>query len=233
MLGKTEVILIWLAPSEVYLLEAGKEEHKSMVVPATIVSDMEVKNKDELYSLIKSWLAEHTYSKEEIVWIVDEQLCFSQTFTTEKNEALDTAVVKFLELLPFTDTYSHVYDTVDGGKQVIAINKSLFDAYRQGFAVQGYETKLVIPESRLPADWQKRGPVKELYTEVQAKLAELTKDNLVEQMFFQNEQGVKNIVEDNKKERSQAKSQIKLLLSVFALLLLILFFVVYITYLRA
>ena len=222
MLGQKKLLIVKVNRAELTIFD-GQVERK-MSLPVEVVMDMEVKDKDALYNLVKDFVKEIDHELE-IVWIFEEEVCFEKMITPTEGVDSESEVLKFLELLPFAETYNRVYESKEGNKKVVAINKSFYDALRKAFAVQGFETRIEIPVTMMPGEWSKEKSIKSIFIALVRHLAEAGKLRLAELT-------AESIHEEKElpRDKEGSKSQLKLLLTVFVILLGLLGVVIYLTY---
>lgn len=186
------VIVIWMRRNKLSVWTPKSTEVTEWVVPDTIVREVEVINRDELYGLIKGWIKEWVFSSSEIVWILDAEVCFERILSETTQATWDSETVKFLDEVPFEKVASRVYATNEG-RLVVGLNQEWMEAYEHGFALLGYGTKAEVPVSRL--GWLKSKELtKETYGEVVKRVGELVKERVLN-----SDEGMgESVVEPNK-----------------------------------
>jgi len=219
MFGQKNWLIILLTSNTLQIIGQKDTGVTTIPLPTTIISNMEILNKDALYQLITDWLKQRTYNNTEIIWLLGSELCFDHVITSTDPDKIDSEIVQFLDTVPFEEILSHIY--LQGAtKQITAINKILISAFIQAFSLHGYTTIAAVP-ARLVA------PSDNLTLDI-AKLSykkgnELERVSLVPpQTSTPSTQPVSQLDQSTK-----PKSQLPLLLGVFTLLLAILGIVIY------
>lgn len=213
MFGQKNIIYIWVGRSGLTVMGGKITEPVNLAIPESAVVNMEVRDRDEVYSVIKEWARQYPAIGQEIVWILGREVCFEKVMGEGELERWESEVVGFLELLPFDEVESRVYTTVSG-RLVVAISKDFFQALEKGFALQGYVTKFEIPE-RLLGLREGESLNRQVVKEVGSKLASLQKLRLVESERGGME-GAGRLGDEKK------RSSLPVLLGVFGVLLVIL-----------
>jgi hypothetical protein len=180
-------------------------------LPTDIIANLEVLNHDALYTLIKNWAAKFPSTGAEIVWVFGKDVVYEHVMAEEEKTVWESVVVRFLDLLPFEEVESRVYHTVKESK-VVAINKDLYNALKRGFALQGYVTRAEIAVTEL-------GEFSTAQS-LDAKVAGYIADNLdiIERNRIVKEE-MPSVSVNVPIEPTKKKSNLPLLLAVFAVLL--------------
>lgn len=220
MLGQKNWLVIMVAKNTLQLIRPGEEKVETIIIPPSIINNMEVINKDSLYTLITDWLKLQPHVSAEIIWLLAPEICFEHTLTSNEQDKIDSETLQFLDSVPFEDVLSRVYKPLEW-RQVIAVNKDLIMSLIQGFSLHGYVTKVVVPSRLVPAD---SGLTIEIERIAIKKAAEFFKESLIslvppENSFVPPEPAQPLISE------SKSPSFLPLLLGVFGALLAILIFV--------
>ncbi len=185
---------------------------QTIPLPPTLVNNMEVVNKDGLYTLITDWVKARTYTNTNILLLLAPDLCFYHQFVNIEQDKVDSETLQFLDTVPFESVLSRTY-ALGEGRQIIAANKDLVMALVQGFTLHGYTTKVVVPAILAQAE---TGLTPEVENYAFKHLTELTRDSLISE--------VAPVVSSVAKPKP--KSSLPLLLSVFGVLLAILVIVI-------
>jgi hypothetical protein len=146
MFGQKNRFIALIGRSSLHIFGDGDNAVQILPLPATIVSNIEVLNKDDLYTLITDWTKQKTYQNTEIIWILSSEICFTHVIENIDQEKIDSETLQFLDTVPFENVISNSYST-STGKQIIATNQDLVNTFIQGFALHGYVTQSVIPDS--------------------------------------------------------------------------------------
>lgn len=116
----------------------------SLEIPITLLRDLEVVNVNEFYTFIKQFIKAKLLVDVQLVIIFSERSYFQKTIATSDAMQLETTVIQFFDSVPFESTLTRVYDG-NAGKWAIATNKSMYEAIRQAFFLQGIITRAALP----------------------------------------------------------------------------------------
>lgn len=216
MFGQKNWLIITIKSHELEIFSHVTLQVSSIPLPINLVNNLEIIDRDGLYGQIAQWAKQFTYQATEIIWLLSPGVIFEDTFPDKERERWDTMTVQFLDAVPFEEVLSHVYSPLEG-RNVVATNQDLINALRHGFAVQGYQTKAVIPASLVNAT----SPLTEATAkEIISNLSQILAGNMI-------------TPDDDHEDpltvglpQPKPKSQLPLLLGVFGVLLVILVFVV-------
>ncbi len=223
MFGQKNTLIILLTPHALEIFANDSGNVSTITIPSSVVNNLEVIDRDELYALISTWCKSITYQSTEIIWLLSDTVIFDQIFPEKESERWDTMTVQFLDTVPFEEVISRVYNPVEG-RHVVATNQDLINALKHGFSVQGYITQAVVPAklvgitSPLNAESAKK---------VMSSMSQILRDNLVTPDNEKSVQPPEIASSPNQVVVKKPKSQLPLLLSVFGVLVAILLIVIY------
>ncbi len=227
MFNQKSIVLVFIDHSGITFFGGSLTEMVVVIVPETIIRDMEVLSKDGLYSLIKDWVKKYNLIGSQIVMIFSETMYFEKIFVQTEQSQVETDILIFFEMVPYESIWSKVYPE-KGGKRAIAVSRAFYEGLHQGFLLQGLPTKAVIPSFVL-GDFEKQHSLDhKLATHILENLDRLCKMSLLdthESNVIRPEAPISISSDQGKK-----KSTLPMLLSVFGLLLLVLGIVVYLQY---
>ena len=221
MFGQKNWLTILVSRGKLDIFGEGDNVVQTLPLPATIIDNLEILNKDALYTLITDWTKQKAYQDTEITWILSPDLCFTHTLTSTDQDKIDSETLQFLDTVPFEEIVSRTYNTIPG-RLLVATNQSLINALIHGFSLHGYSTQSVIPaqvigiESELTPD---------LARSTRKRAAELKKESLIIPTLSASKPTQPTLVTDT--STSKPKSSLPLLLSVFFILVAILGIVLY------
>ena len=216
MLGQKNWIVILVTSHSLQLYGFGVSEVQTIPLPATTIDNLEIINRDQLYTLITDWTKQRTYTNTNIYWLLAPDVCFEQTLTGTDPAKLDSETLQFLDTVPFEKVLSRVYPQIDGRK-IVAVNHDLITGLMQGFALHGYTTKAVVPSQLAQADSTLTPEI----AHYSAKhMAELSRESLITISDISANQPVSVTKHVSPPEKS--KSSLPVLLAIFAILLAIL-----------
>jgi len=221
MLGQKNWLVIMVSSNSLQLVGLGEEKIETLIIPPQIISNMEVINKDGLYTLITDWLKLRPHTSAEIIWLLAPDICFEHTIKSNEQDKIDSETLLFLDTVPFEEVLSKLYKPLEW-RLIVAVNKDLILSLIQGFTLHGYVTKVVVPsrlvqgESTLSSEIE-RNAIKHA--------SELTKESLIS-----SPSPVENLVAQEAQstnKQSKEKSSLPVLLGVFGVLLTILLAVLF------
>jgi len=144
MFNNKSIIVLFIDRNRFQFYGANLSGIETLDVPQSSLRDLDVANRDALYTLIKQWVKQHALISVQLVLIFAETSYFEKVFSSVAPAQLETDIIKFFDEVPFESTITKVHD-VPNGKRAVAINKALYEAVRQGFLLQGLSIKGVIP----------------------------------------------------------------------------------------
>ena len=223
MFGQKNWLVILVKAHELEIFGHDSKVSTVLTIPTTVINNLEILDRDGLYSLVANWAKTLTYQATEIIWILSSSVVFEQTFADSDKERWDTLIVQFLDAVPFEEILSKTYNPA-GGKSVIATNQDLLTGLNQAFAAQGYTTKVVVSGKMAGVE---NNLTPDLVKKVLGNMTQLYRENLVIP-----DEEKSNFVPGTPSVSAGAvpakpKSQLPLLLSVFGVLLAILAIVIY------
>lgn len=223
MLGQKTWLIILVTKNNLQLVGLGESKVENIVIPNTVVSNMEVLNKDAIYTLVTDWLKQRPHTSASIIWLLSPEICFEHTFTSSEQDKVDSETLQFLDLVPFENVVSRAYNSSEG-KQIIATNKDLIMSLVQAFSLQGYNTKAVVPSRLVQADSVLTSEVERLAIK---RNYELARESLIAPTQTSALTPIGTSETQQSQSTDQSKSSLPLLLGVFVFLLAVLGFVLY------
>lgn len=223
MLGQKNWLVIMVTKNDLQLVGPGEAKIETVLFPPNIISNMEVIDKDGLYTLITNWLKLRPHISGEIIWLLAPDVYFEHVLTSVEQDRIDSETLQFLDTVPFEEVLSRTYKSTEW-RQIIAVNKDLIMSLIQAFSLQGYITKTVVPSHLLQADGVL---TPELEHNAIRRATELSRESLVS---APSSLYVPVVPQNFAVTEPKAKSALTLLLSVFGVLLAILGFVIYLNY---
>lgn len=223
MFGQKNWMVILLKPHELEIFGYDDKTSTILTLPLTIINNLEVLDRDELYQVIGGWAKTQTYQATDIVVLLSSGVIFEKTFNDSEKDKWDTLTLQFLDAVPFEETLSHIY-TPSGGRGVVATNQELISALTQAFSTQGYQTKVVVPAKLQNVDQSLNS---ELVKKILGNMNQLYKDNMITPTEEKSDYVPGTNDAKGSKDIKKPKSQLPLLLSIFGILLAILAVVIY------
>lgn len=210
-------------PSGVFYIESNKAYYYeeslgsplSMEFGPEIISDLEVVNKKKLESAIQVFINGNKIVPKSIIILLSTTVTFDKDFM-ETTLEIDKSIDEFLELVPFED-YISKKSKFPGKTKVVATNRQLCETIKNSFVVLGFVVAGVYPLSFcLEA-------VPQLATNLDLSLIinkspELRSFNLLPDL---------PLSADSPKKEKKDNKRLYILIGTFAILVVILLFVVY------
>lgn len=222
MVGKNWLVIL-LSKNSLQLVGMGEEKVQTVPIPTDVVANMEVINKDGLYTLITNWLAQRPHTSAELIWLLSPDICFEHVITSTEQSKIDSETLQFLDTVPFQDVLSRVYKPLEW-RLIVAVNKDLIMSAIQGFTLHGYPSKAVIPAKVVQADGVL---TTEIAQSVVKRANELSRESLVSAPSPYTSTPVST--SSSQGTEPKPKSSLPLLLSIFGGLLVILVIVILVT----
>lgn len=217
MFNNKSIIVLFIDRNRFQFYGANLSGIETLDVPDSSIRDLDVVNRDVLYTLIKQWVKLHTLVSVQLVLIFAETSYFEKVFTLAAPAQLETDIIKFFDEVPFESTITKVHD-IPNGKRAVAINKALYEAIRQGFLLQGLTIKGVIPMFALGELGSRHSLDAQVGEYVLKNIDTLLRQSLVDVA----EVTVSNIKESGSVHAPpHKKSSLPILLGVFGILLVI------------
>ncbi len=221
MFGQKNWLTILVTRGSLEIFGEGDSVIQRLPLPATVIDNLEVLNKDSLYILITDWTKQKAYQDTEITWILAPELCFTHVISSTGQDKIDSETLQFLDTVPFEEIVSRTYST-SSGHLLVATNKGLINALIQGFSLHGYTTQSVIPSQVIGIE---STLTPELARNTHKRAAELKKESLIIPVAVELKMAISPTTSGA--NPSKPKSSLPLLLSVFSILVAILGFVLY------
>ncbi len=194
----------------------------SMDIPVNFVSDLEVLDRDGLYTFVNQWLKQNQIGAE-LYMILSANSYYDQAITGTTESGQETEILKFYDMVPFDDLLTKII-TIDGAKRVFAMNKAYIDAIRNAFSLQGRRVMLIIPIGVLGQFAKSRWMDAAMGDYVQKHVAELRKYNVLDGPVKES-----YILPDAKgAAEPKTNPRLMVMVGVFGLLLLILVFLIFV-----
>lgn len=194
----------------------------TLVFPTQVVDNLEILNPVEIKNLIISFIKLNKISPTNLIIVFSKNIIFEKEF--EKTiPNIEEATQKFIDAIPFENIISKVYhlEKID---KVIAINKDFYEYVKNNFESAGFTTDIIVPDWALGSNINIQNGLDIDSAKVILERLELIKlynlsihqDNSIPLKSGINNNSVKN----------QNNTRTFILLSVFAVLLVILIFMV-------
>jgi len=213
-------IILFLGRNRIQLFGGNLTGIVTIEIPQSIQSDVDILRKDDLYTLIKQCVKQYVLVGQLII-VLSQETYFEKLFVPPDNPQTESDILKFFDSIPYEAIWTKVYQT-EMGKRAVAVNKVIYEAFHQGFILQGLPTKAVIPAFLLGQMGAKNTLDKPLAEYVFNNIETLAKQGLLDTQEIESVTSPSD-VESN---TSKPKSNLPLLFGVFGILIFILFIVI-------
>lgn len=206
--------ILYLEPNRCFLYGESIPGGTSQIdFPLDAAQDAEVISREKLTTLIQAFLQTNSIPAGNMTLIISPQLTFEKDLIDIPFDQQEIESQKFFDTVPF-ENVAPLRATVNQKKMIIATNKDFIETVRSAFTTQGFMVPAAVPASVL------QRIVPELQTTLDLKLM-YTKVDMVKQYNFLTIQELPKIPETfTGKPRN--KGRMLLLAGVFAVLLLVL-----------
>lgn len=214
-------IILFIDRAQIQLYGGNLTGIVTIEIPETILNDGDILRKDDLYTLIKQCVKQYALTSGQLIMVLSEALYFEKIFFSADTPQTESDILKFFDSIPYDSVWTKVYQT-EKGKHAVAVNKVLYEAFHQGFLLQGLSTKALVPSSVLGQIGAKRVLDKPMAEYILGNVEAVTKQSLLDAQ----ELGLSTPQEKLDANKNKPKSNIGLLLGVFGVLLVVLIIVV-------
>lgn len=190
-------------------------------VPESIFRDGDIISADGAYTLIKQMVKQYVLTGSQLFIVLSDLMYYEKTFSLVQSTQLENDVLNFFNVVPCESLLTKVYD-IEKGKRAVAVNKTLYETIRQGFALQGIPTKAIIPACVLGAAGGKHALDAAMAGEILRNIDGFTRQSLLDAQ----EANVPASQPEEVSSSTKKKSQLPLLLGAFGVLVVVLVVVV-------
>lgn len=141
--GKNEVLM--LTRNRIYLYDGANV--LTLDIPTTIVSDLDIKDRDGLINLITTFIQNNKLLPAQIYFVLAESICFFKDIQIESSSDLvktEEMVTEFTESIPFSSVLAKTYKSVNMWR-VVGSNQDLIDTIFEAFADRGFGLSALVP----------------------------------------------------------------------------------------
>jgi hypothetical protein len=223
MFNQRSIIILFLNRNSFQFYGGNLSGIVSIEIPQTVLLDLDVLRKDDLYTIIKQCVKQYALMGTQLIVVLSDLAYFEKTFALSDKDLMDTDILKFFDAVPYDSIWTKVY-SMEKGKRAVGVNKALCETLQQGFSLQGVSIKAFIPSFALGQLSTKHTLDKELAAYIMRNF-----DNLVKQSLFDPlELGIAPSQEkaEEGSPATRKKSSLPLLLGIFGALIAILAIVV-------
>lgn len=153
--SKTAIIIIFIDRNRLQFYGGGLPSILSLDIPPAIVRDLEILNRDGLYTLVNQWLKQNNLGGAQLFFLLSPQTYFEKNIITQGESEQETEILAFYDSVPFEELATKVY-AVDTKKWAIATNRDFIEGIRHAFVLQGFRVIYAVPAFLLGALAAKR-----------------------------------------------------------------------------
>jgi hypothetical protein len=120
--------------------------------PATIIHDIDVKDREGLYGLIITFIQENKLLPAQLYIVLAESICFSKDFTignSDQSIKTEADIKEFIDAVPFSSVVSKIYKTANTFR-VVGSKQDLIDTIIDAFENKGFGVSALVPASIFP-----------------------------------------------------------------------------------
>lgn len=217
MFNQKSILILFINRNTFQLYGGNLTGIVTLEIPQTVLYDLDVLRKDDLYTFIKQCVKQYALLGTQLVVVLSEFAYFEKVVTSTDSRQAETDILKFFDSVPYESIWTKVYQT-EKGKRAVAVNKMLCETLHQGFSLQGIPTKAFIPAFALGAMSTRHALDNALTSYVIKNIDMLSKQAL----FDPQELGSTAPQPQTESPAVKKKSTLPLLLGVFGLLLAVL-----------
>lgn len=156
MFGQSSpIVVVFVDRNRLQFYGSGLSSLLVLDIPTTIVRDLDVVNRDALYTLVNQWLKQNNLGGAQLLFILAPDTYFEKLLTTKGESEQETEILQFYDSVPFEELTTKVL-TFENGKRAFVINKEYLEAIRHAFLIQGHRVVAAVPALALGALAAKR-----------------------------------------------------------------------------
>ena len=143
--GKDEVLFI--VRDRLYLYDGGAI--LSLEFPPSLVHDVDVINRDELYNLVVKFIQDNKLLPAQLYVVLSESVCFSRDFTgpdISDPSKVDSEAKEFIDAIPFSSVVSKIYKTANTVR-VVGSNEDFINTIFDAFENKGFGVSTLVPSN--------------------------------------------------------------------------------------
>jgi hypothetical protein len=144
MFNQKSIIVLYIDRGRLQFFGGSLPTVMTLDIPGAIVRDLEVVNKDALYTFIKQWIKQVNLQSGQLVIVIGESTYFEKVIEPTEAAFLETEAIKFFDTVPFESIWTKIFPQ-DKIRRAVAVNKTYIDAICQAFFLQGFQTRAVVP----------------------------------------------------------------------------------------
>jgi hypothetical protein len=140
----SSIVVVFVDRNRLQFYGSGLSSILVLDIPTTIVRDLDVVNRDALYTLVNQWLKQNNLGGSQLFFILAPDTYFEKSLITKGESEQETEILHFYDSVPFEELTTKVL-TFENGKRAFAINKEYLEAIRHAFLIQGHRVVVAVP----------------------------------------------------------------------------------------
>lgn len=141
---KFSIVVVFVDRNRLQFYGGGLPAVLALDLPITIAKDLEIINRDALYTLVNQWLKQNNLGGAQLFFVLSPQTYFEKLITAAGESEQETEILAFFDSVPFEELSTKVL-MMDTKKIAVATNKDFIEAIRHAFMLQGLHVVSVIP----------------------------------------------------------------------------------------
>ena len=210
-------IILFIDRARIQLYGGGISGIVTIDIPDTIMRDIDILGKEDLYTFIKKCAKQYMMRGAQLIIVLSQATCFEKLFDLPDTPQTEGEVLKFFDSVPYESIWTKVYLT-QKGKRAVAVNKELYEVFHQGFMLQGIPTKAIIPACVLGQVGVKHALDKQMADYIFGNVESLSKQSILDTHRTATSASPERETEPKNKQ----KSNVPVLVGVFGALILVL-----------
>lgn len=139
-------IIVYIDRNRLQFYGGGLSSIAAMDLPPAIVMDLEVVNRDGLYTLVNQWMKQNALGGNQLFFVLSPAIYFEKVIASISDTEQETEILKFYDMVPFEELLTKV---ISAGpvtpKHAFATNSAYIEALRHAFLLQGLRVVGVVP----------------------------------------------------------------------------------------
>lgn len=141
---QSSIIAVYVDRNRLQFFGGGLPSILALDIPPAIAKDLEIINRDALYTLVNQWLKQNNLGGAQLFFVLSATTYFERTIITTGESEQETEILAFYDSIPFEELATRVF-SVGTKKLAVGTNKEFLDAIAHAFMLQGLHIASVIP----------------------------------------------------------------------------------------
>jgi len=105
---KSSVVVVFIDRNRLQFYGSGLSSILTFDIPATIVRDLDVVNRDAFYTLVNQWLKQNNIGGRELLFVLAPDMYFEKLLVTKGESEQETEILHFYDSVPFEELTTKV-----------------------------------------------------------------------------------------------------------------------------